>query len=51
MKKSEMYKAAQLAVLKSEEISAEDKLEILNELLSDESTAIFTEKRKAEESQ
>lgn len=51
MKKSEMYKAAQLAVLKSDDISAEDKLKILNELLSDESVARFSEKREVEESQ
>lgn len=46
MKKSEMYKLAQKAVVNSMSIQAEDKLEILRELMVKEDLALFTEKEK-----
>lgn len=49
MKKSEAYRIAQLAVLKDESISSEDKLFILSELMGDENMAQFCEKREEAE--
>lgn len=47
MKKSVAYNVAQIAVLKSQNISAEDKLEILRVLMDDENIAIYVEEREA----
>lgn len=49
MKKSEIYKKAQLAVLSDSRLSDSDKLEILRELQDKEGTALFCEKREAEQ--
>lgn len=49
MKKSEMYKKAMLAVLESDSISSEDKLEIARELIEREDLELFREKRAEEE--
>ena len=49
MKKSELYKSAQIAVLNSMSICAVDKLEILKELMSQESLAKFCEEQEKEE--
>ena len=47
MKKSEMYRLAQGAVLTNEYLSIEDKLEILRELMSKEDLEKFTEEKEA----
>lgn len=49
MKKSEIYKAAQMAVLKDEKLSNEAVLEVLKELMDKEDTALFVEKREEQE--
>lgn len=49
MKKSEIWKKAQLAVLSDSRLSDSDKLEILKELQDKEDTALFIEKREKEE--
>ena len=49
MKRSEIYKVAQLAVLRDERISDNNKLEIFKELQEKEETALFCEKREAAE--
>ena len=49
MKKSEMYRIAQLAVLKDDSIRCEDKLEILAVLLDDEDLEKFREKEAEKE--
>lgn len=47
LKVSEKYKAAQIAVLKSQDICEADKLEILRLLMDDEKFARFGEEREA----
>ena len=47
MKKSEIYKKAQLAVLRDERLSDIDKLEIFKELQSKEATELFFEEGQA----
>ena len=47
MKRSEIYKMAQIAVLESP-FSGYDKLEILRELMEEEKLALFCEERKKE---
>lgn len=46
MKKSEMYKLTQKAVVNSLAIKTDDKLEILRVLMEDENTALWVEKRE-----
>lgn len=48
MKTSEIYKKAQIAVVNSLCLCAEDKLEILRELMDAEKLALFNEEREAE---
>lgn len=48
MKKSEIYKMAQIAVLNSG-LPGNNKLEILRELMDKEDVALFVEEREAEE--
>lgn len=47
MKKSEIYKLAQIAVLKLQDLPEEDKLEALRVLMGDEKLARFGEEREA----
>lgn len=49
MKKSEMYKLAQCAVINSNSILTDDKLEILRELMGKEDVALYTERKEEEE--
>jgi hypothetical protein len=49
MKKSEIYKQAQMAVLKVQSISPEDKIEILKELIDREATVKLLEEMKESE--
>lgn len=49
MKKSEMYKSAQLAVMASASIGGYAKLEILRELMDREDTAKFIEEQEEKE--
>lgn len=49
MKKSEIYRMAQGAVLTNEYLSIDDKLKILRELMHQEDLALFTEKREEKE--
>ena len=49
MKKSEIYKMAQKAVLNYQAYPAEEKLEILRELMDKEETAKFVEDREEKE--
>lgn len=49
MKKSEMYKTAQLAVMNYSTIGGFAKLEILRELMNREDMAKFTEEQDAKE--
>ena len=51
MKKSEMFKIAQMAVVDSHKINVEDKLEILRELMDKEDLAKYVEKKEAEEAE
>lgn len=51
MKKSEIYKAAQIAVLKDETLSNEAALAVLKELMDKEDTALFIEQREEQESE
>ena len=44
MKKSEIYKKAQVAVLNDESLSEEEKLDILRELIKKRDLAIFAER-------
>jgi hypothetical protein len=46
MKKSEIYNLAQIAVLKSQCISPENKIEMLRVLFEDEDLAIYCEDRE-----
>ena len=48
MKKSEIYHLAQVAVMNSNCIAPENKLEILHILMADEDFAKFLERREAE---
>ena len=48
MKKSEMYRKAQLAVLSATILTENDKLIILRELMDKESLELFCEKEKAD---
>lgn len=45
MKKSEKYRLAMCAVLENSYLTTTDKLEILDVLMDDRRTALFTEKR------
>lgn len=51
MKKSEIYKKAQFAVLKDEELTSVEKLEILKVLMHEEKFIRFTEEREESEVQ
>ena len=51
MKKSEQYRIAQLAVLASNHIMPDDKLEIIHTLMDAEDLAKFTEERDAKEAE
>lgn len=46
MKKSNQYRLAQLSVLRDTNLSHEEKLEILNTLMADESREKFCEERE-----
>lgn len=46
MKKSECFKIAQIAVLRNQSIEAEEKLEIIRVLMSEEDIARLVEKRE-----
>lgn len=46
MKKSEMYKLAQKAVLLSQAMMVDEKLEVLRELMNREDTAKFVEEQE-----
>lgn len=48
MKKSEIYRFAQGAVVTNTYLSIEDKLDILRELMEKEDVALYIEKQKAE---
>lgn len=47
MKKSEIYKAAQIAVFKDDALSINDALDVLYELMEAERLALFNEEREA----
>lgn len=49
MKKSEMYKKAQIAILQMEGLTFKDTLEILRELMDREESEEWSEKRKEKE--
>jgi hypothetical protein len=49
LKTSEIYKMAQYAVLQSEYIGNNEKLEILRELMAREDVSLFVEKQSDEE--
>ena len=49
MKKSEIYRMAQGAVLTNEYLIIDDKLEILRELMDKEDVALYTERKEEEE--
>ena len=49
MKKSVIYRLAQLAVLDSQCFNDSNKLEILRELIAQEDLALFVEKQEEEE--
>ena len=51
MKKSEIYRITQIAVVGNENISTEAKLEILKELMDAEKWAAFGEEREAKATQ
>ena len=46
MKKSEVYKLAQLSVLYDDSLDADEKLAVLGQLIEDEKIARFTEKEE-----
>lgn len=48
MKKSEIYRMAQIAVLQSTSLGNGDKLDILRELMNNEKVALFVEKQEEE---
>ena len=49
MKKSEIYKKAQLLVLNGGRLNEEEKLEMLRELIAAEDLALFTEQKENED--
>lgn len=49
MKKSEVYKIAQSAIIRTQWIDATDKLEILRVLMDDEDLAKYVEEQEAKE--
>lgn len=49
MKKSALYRIAQLAVLNSDKIYHVDKLEVLRELMAGEDLALLVEKKEEKE--
>ena len=49
MKKSEKYQAAMVAVVNSIKLDAEVKLEVLEQLMSDKSSAVWCENREKAE--
>jgi hypothetical protein len=49
MKKSTVYQLAAIAVMESNSLTGQDKLEVLRVLFSDEDVSIFIEKQKAKE--
>lgn len=49
MKKSEIYRQAQISVLLDDRFRVQDKLDIIRELMDKEDVALFTEKRKEKE--
>ena len=51
MKKSEIYKQAQIAVLQSTALGAFAKLEILRELMHTEDVALFVEKQEGKKAE
>jgi hypothetical protein len=51
MKKSEIYRVAQMAIVDSHKIDVEDKLEMLKELMFRESTEKTYEEIKAKEAE
>ena len=51
MKKSEMYKTAQIAILKMEGLTCKDTLEILRELMDQEGLEKWKEDKAEEEKQ
>lgn len=48
MKKSELYRYAQGAVLECDQLTVQTRLEILRELMSKEDIALFTESKETE---
>lgn len=46
MKKSEIYRLAQISVLHDGRFTTQDKLDIIRELMYKEDLALFTEKRE-----
>ena len=48
MKKSELYRTAMIAIILSEDLCVEDKIEILAVLYKDEELALFAEKKEEE---
>lgn len=48
MKKSEQYQAAMRAVVAYNSLSADQKIEVIDTLLSDQRLAVFSEKEEAE---
>lgn len=46
MKRSECFKAAQIAVVESTTITGTDKLEILKELIEEEKLSLYVEEQK-----
>ena len=51
MKKSEIYKVAQVAVLRDQSLSAITRLEVLRVLTKEEDLALFVEKEKEKKEQ
>lgn len=51
MKKSEIYRLAQVAVLTNDSFRVQDKLAILRELIDKEDVALFTEKQEEKENE
>ena len=47
MKKSELFKAAQVAVLAADFVTNKEKLEIIKLLMSEESVAVYCEEHRA----
>ena len=49
MKKSEMYRVAQVAILDDKSLSISERLETLKELMAAESVAKYSEEKEAEQ--